>query len=655
MVDIQDENVRREAVLSLAAPPPGMGRDKAVSMLIEALKDKSWRVRKAGIGVLLDNYGPEEFMDGLSVLLLSEENAGARNSAIEAFVQLGPSATDHLVSTFDSVKTDVRKFIVDIIGEVRDPRAIPMLISALKDEDENVVASAVEHLGTMREPSVVDALVETVKGGDVWTAYPAVDALGNVGDDRNIPLIVGLLGNRSLREPALRALGKLGGAREVEQILPYIEDKSRAVQQEALASIEKIYDRGVSEAAISDSLHKVFGDRVVELLLGYASGGKSDVRASSILFLGLLRDERAIEPLIEMSKDDRHAHEVRKALVYIGRKKPEAIIPHVHGRSAVEARFMCEVMSEVASPLYFDIFMEFLEHDDGHVRSAAALGLANIGDEKAVPNLMNRIGDPYEDVQEAIIHALAVLKDGLDIHTLSGLLKSDSPVLRKNAVLVLGATGSKDIVPLIGFSLKDVDVGVRRAVVKALSRIRSEEAFECLLTALGDEDPNIRVAAVNSLGETGLSTFVEPIRILLSDKDDMVRVSACRAMGKIGGHEVLELLREMLDDQDGFIVTTAMESIGSIGGNEAREVLASKLDSDDPEIRRTAVKALSGFQGVEEWLIRFLRDPDWAMRVAAVESLREHRQEYVIKSVESALEDEEDTVVRRAFEGFLNA
>jgi HEAT repeat protein len=312
-------------------------------------------------------------------------------------------------------------------------------------------------------------------------------------------------------------------------------------------------------------------------------------------------------------------------------------------------------MSEVASPLYFDVFMEFLEHDDGHVRSAVALGLANIGDEKAVPNLMNRIGDPYEDVQEAIIHALAVLKDGLDIHTLSGLLKSDSPVLRKNAVLVLGATGSKDIVPLIGFSLKDVDVGVRRAVVKALSRIRSEEAFECLLTALGDEDPNIRVAAINSLGETGLSTFVEPIRILLSDKDDMVRVSACRAMGKIGGHEVLELLREMLDDQDGFIVTTAMESIGSIGGNEAREVLASKLDSDDPEIRRTAVKALSGFQGVEEWLIRFLRDPDWAMRVAAVESLREHRQEYVIKSVESALEDEEDTVVRRAFEGFLNA
>ena len=206
-----DENVRRDTVVMLANPVEGLSRQDAVSALAGALKDPSWRVRKACVDTLIANFKPSEFLDSMEELLYEEDDAGARNSAIEAFIRLGHEASAHLVTAYDTDNVDVRKFIVDIAGEVKDSKTVPMLIKALRDTDKNVVASAIEHLGSINEPSALNALVEIVEGGDTWTAFPAVEALGNIGDESNIPLLMSVLENKALREPALRALGKLGG------------------------------------------------------------------------------------------------------------------------------------------------------------------------------------------------------------------------------------------------------------------------------------------------------------------------------------------------------------------------------------------------------------------------------------------------------------
>ena len=159
LLESVDENVRHDTVVMLAKPVEGVSRLNAVAALIDAMKDPGWRVRKASVDTLLGHYESSEFLAGLEGLLFEEGDAGARNSAIEAFIRLGHEASSHLISAVETDNVDVRKFIVDIAGEVRDKDTVAMLIKALKDEDENVVASAVEHLGTMKEPSVRSALV----------------------------------------------------------------------------------------------------------------------------------------------------------------------------------------------------------------------------------------------------------------------------------------------------------------------------------------------------------------------------------------------------------------------------------------------------------------------------------------------------------------
>ncbi|MCK4911606.1 MAG: HEAT repeat domain-containing protein [Thermodesulfovibrionales bacterium] len=649
-----DENVRHDTVVMLARPVEGVPREEAVTALIGALKDPSWRVRKASVDTLLENYNPSEFLAGMEGLLYEEGDAGARNSAIEAFIRLGHDASAHLISAYETDNVDVRKFIVDIAGEVRDKDTVPMLIRALKDEDENVVASAVEHLGTMREPSVLSALVEIIESGDVWTSFPAIEALGNIGDESNIPLIASMIENKLLREPALKALGKLGGEAEVPVIAKYIADNSRSVQYEALDALASTYRKGASGKSIADALKDTYGDNVSEVMIKLAKSTRENVRDAAILFLGLLRDERSIIPLVQMASDDKVSSSIREALVMIATDNPPSLSNITQGRSAIETRFICDIMAEVSSSSYFDMFIRLLKHDDGHVRSYAAQGLANIGDVRAVGELMGTLGDPYEDVQESVVRALVSLKDGIDIDALFAFLKDDNPVLRRNAVMVFGSVGTSHIVSRLGFTLKDDDVTVRLAVVKALASIGTESAHESLLGALSDEDPSIRSAAATSFGKAGVDRYVNHVRVLLADSDDMVRVYACKALGLIGSQEDIPELSDLLDDENGFVAIAAIEAMGSLGGDEAKEILLGQLSNPDQEIKRTVLKALDDFHAVEDRLIVYLSDSDWATRVAAAKALCKHRKDFVLQSIEEALEDEQDPVVRRAFRDCLD-
>jgi HEAT repeat protein len=93
---------------------------------------------------------------------------------------------------------------------------------------------------------------------------------------------------------------------------------------------------------------------------------------------------------------------------------------------------------------------------------------------------------------------------------------------------------------------------------------------------------------------------------------------------------VLKLI-EMLYIENGFVVTTAMESIGRLGGEQARGALMHMLGSDDAEFRRTAIRGLAGFENVEHVIVPFLRDGDWATRIAAVEALRRHPGDNALK------------------------
>jgi HEAT repeat protein len=650
----EDVESRREAVLALKDRPKGVAAEDFARLLLRAMQDQSWRIRKTAVDVLIGYYPIESFINGLIKLLYIDDNAGARNSAIEVLIKLGKKATGFLMEAFKTPNADVRKFIIDIIGEIKDKRSLSLLVEALKDEDENVKASAVEHLGAMEEPSVVGVLIEILWSSDLWTAYPAVEALGRIGDPKAVPALVEATGKKTLREPAIRALGKVADGSVLPHIVPFVEDRSKAVQHEALCALELLYHKGVAEGFISDALREHFGGRTSDVLIEHAKSSRTDVKGSAILLLGLLKDERTLGQLLEMSEDKEFADDVKKAMLFIGREKPEALLPLFMQENDIYLRFMCDVAMEVASPVFFDIIKVLAQHEDGHIKALAALCLSNIGDIRAVELIKPLMLDPYPDVQEAAVKALAGLREGIDTSEFISMMKGEDPVLRKNVALLLGEMGSSEAVSALGFAMKDEDENVRKAVVTALSKMESKQSMEHLLIALTDEDASVRAMVAMALGQLGETSAFEHLSLLLNDSNDMVKVSSIKALGMLGDDRAVLKLIEMLYIENGFVVTTAMESIGRLGGEQARGALMHMLGSDDAEFRRTAIRGLAGFENVEHVIVPFLRDGDWATRIAAVEALRRHPGDNVTREVEMLYDFEEDPVVKKALKKYLD-
>jgi len=653
LLDNEDVEVRREAVEKIKGNPS----DASIELLLKAMKDVSWRVRKTAVDILLEEYQIEAYINGLIKLLYIDDNAGARNSAIETLIKLDKKATSFLIEAFTTDNRDVRKFIIDVLGEFRDKKSLPLMLNALKDEDDNVRASAVEHLGKIGEPAVVSALLEILESGDLWTAYPAADALGRIGDRRAIPRLVKTLSVKTLREPVLKALSRFSAPETLKNIVPLLEDSSKTIQEEAVKTIKKFYHNGVKEEFIADEIKKFFGDRAIDVLVSHAWSNKPEVRISAILLLGLMKDERALTPLLELSLEEDLAEDVKRALVFIGKDNPEIILPLIDSVSPYQRRFMCDVAGELASPIFYDIFEKLMKDEDGHVRTLAALAIANIGDVRAIKPLRNLLSDVYEDVQDAAVTALSSLKKGLSVDEFIRTLNDRNPVLRKNSALLLGEIGVVEAVPSLGFALKDENINVRYAVVKALSQIKTDESIKYLTRALTDENPGIRTSAALSLGRIKGKGVAESLMLLLTDPDDTVRVATVKALGELGDRNTAGRLVRSLSDPNGFVVIATIEALSRIGGEGAKNALIKMLSSGDKEIKRTAIKAIAPFEDVENELIPYLNDSDWATRMAAVEVLgmRASAAGGNVKiELEKLLDKEEDPIVRKTIEECLD-
>jgi HEAT repeat protein len=644
-----DIEVRREALENLR----GESGEICINLLLRAMEDSSWRIRNTAVDILIEEHPVEKYINRLISLLYLENNAGARNSAIEALVRLNKRSTPFLIEAFNTPNRDVRKFIIDVLGGFKDSRSLPLMLNALKDDDENVRATAIENIGKAGESSVVDALIEIIGSDDVWTAYPAADALGRIGDKKAVAALLKALDKKPLRVPVIKSLSLIGEPDSLRFIIPFLEDHSKIVQEETLRSIEKFYHKGISEKFITDEIKRLIGDRALDTLIPHAWSEKPEVRISAILLLGLMKDERAYSPLLEISQEEDFEEDARRAFVFIGKEKPESLFRLFETDSLYQKRFICEVAVVIASPLYYATFENLLRDDDGHIRSIAVAGLAKIGDPKAIEPIKSLLADPYEDVQEAAVEALSRLGSWLSVGDLTSMLGDVNPMLRKNAALLLGRIRAREAVHDLGFALKDGNVNVRKACVEAFALLKTEDSVRFLILALTDEEPDIRVSSALSLGRIGGEGVFEALSLLLSDSDDSVRVAVSKAFGILREKRAVGPLIALLSDKNGFVVTTTIESLGKIGGDTARSALLHMLGSSDMEVRRTAIRALAVFEDVGDELIPFIHDNDWATRKAAVEVLGKRAKRSIQNELENLLDTEEDPIVKKAIEESL--
>ena len=192
------------------------------------------------LGVLRE---PSAF--GPLVQLLRESTGSARRVAATALGALGdPRGNDALTEALAGAADDggFRHAVALALAQLRDARAIPLLLADLTDADQmNTARWAADALGGMGEaalPALLAAQADPDERVRAWTTF----ALGVMGEARSVEPLMRRLADPSshVRWQAVAALGDLGDRRAVPALAALQEDPEREVRKLVASALRRL-------------------------------------------------------------------------------------------------------------------------------------------------------------------------------------------------------------------------------------------------------------------------------------------------------------------------------------------------------------------------------------------------------------------------------
>lgn len=653
LLQVSDEELRIKGLQYME----GLQSDEAVHLLVNALGDESWRVRKAALLLLVDYGRVDKLLPLLIDCLRDDDNAGMRNAAVETLERIGESVVEPLFHYINDDDHDLRKQVVDILGNIGDKRATPHLIKALSDSDENVKSAAAENLGKIGDDEAVKSLIAVLKSQDLLLCYSSLEALCKIGKKVPFKEIIPHLNNPLLKKASLDALGNSTDKNALPHLISGLEERSKSTREAALVSLVKLVEALGKAEAVMAMIREKKGV-LPEFVSSCLQSDNEEVLLSAIKLMGWLQCDDFIPEMIGLALNDSLMPALRETIREVGRKGEKKIIDYYASSPDELKHIVCNFIGEIGSSKGVDLLLEGVKSPIGHVRHSSASSLGKIGDERAIPFLVPLLKDDYVDVQSAAVEALSLLARKYRENILALLkegINSGSAVFKKNASKVLAAMGREGDLELALTALRDEDAAVRKNAVDALARLGGEEALAHIILSLSDEDKDVRMSAAGHLGEMKNKEGFEPLASLLQDEDIWVKSIAIKGLADIGGKEAASYISPFLNDDVGLIVIAALKALGNLSLSEYGPAMMEKINSSDEEIVKTAIESLSFWKNGDflKKLSSMLDHESWDVRASAALVLGDRKSEEIKALLEAKLISEDNTIVRDALKEAL--
>jgi len=254
---------------------------------------------------------------------------------------------------------------------------------------------------------------------------------------------------------------------------------------------------------------------------------------------------------------------------------------------------------------------------------------------QAVKFLAPMVADPNLGVRKAVVQALSGSQDKLALASLVNALRDTDREIRWRAAKALETAG---------WQPASDEQSVWRAVARG-EFIKTADfgavAVESLIAELEDPHSPSRREAIESLGQIGDARAMRPLLAAVSDPDPNIRVAAVDALNGVSDPDVVASLIHALKDPSKFVRAVAAAALGKAGDATAVEPLLAVLADEDWAVRKAAGDALARLRDKRavEPMIGLLNDPDHDVREAAVYALGEIRDRSAVECLVRALVD----------------
>ncbi|MFW6108667.1 MAG: HEAT repeat domain-containing protein [bacterium] len=404
-----------------------------------------------------------------------------RETATRALIALSDeAATEAIWARAKAAAAAVKTRLVGVLGQRKDPAAIPHVIEAAKDKDASVRVGAYTALGHLEAQAGLPVLVQAVKTG---------------GDEE--------------RAAAEKALGRIPGEATADAIA------------EAVPTTQK-----AAKAALVRALACHHAARHLDVFLAAAKDDAPKVQVAALRGIGVLNQAKAVPTVLEILNEAEG--EVLAAAGYALRRSrsPEAtaaMVKEARKASAEALAVLLRILAWRDHPAAQGLLLASARHDDPAVQTAAIEGLAHQKTSDAVPILIEAATGEKGDLRDAAVRASLAYVDEIakanpdaarEIFALAlnrRIVRADD--LRRQAARALGRLGAPEAVEALCSALRDRRVGrdahnaihtIAQQLVKDDQKDEAVEVYTQLLLRSNDERWIRRVAdELKKLGVEG--------------------------------------------------------------------------------------------------------------------------------------------------------
>jgi len=300
------------------------------AVLLEALEHKDENVRLCAVEVLGRMRNPET-TEQLIQTVENDKNADVMQAAAQALGNIdspraelysclhqgdidritgkGSAQVEALIEVVESGSI-FSKEAIHALGQLRDSRAVSILLKVLRDEHSFDRTEAAKALGKIGDRTVVRPLIQVLGSLESeWGLHESeraaiIWALGELGDTRAIVPLLGCLGSE-----ASEALGKIGkpAVKPLVALAGRVATKEKEEPGPSYSDVHNIFS----------ALSRI-GEPSVESLIGFLTNKDDRVRKAAARALGNIgpKAEKAVPALLERLSDpkeqDHHRYELRQ-------------------------------------------------------------------------------------------------------------------------------------------------------------------------------------------------------------------------------------------------------------------------------------------------------------------------------------------------------
>jgi cyclophilin family peptidyl-prolyl cis-trans isomerase/HEAT repeat protein len=326
----------------------------------------------------------------------------------------------------------------------------------------------------------------------------------------------------------------------------------------------------------------------------------------------------------------------------------------------------------------FDKTLEdLMKNQNEKIRARAALAAGRIGDERAVPMLVNLLENNTDAVRSTAAFALGEIESIKAADSVLKNLKNPSTLPEVRARLVEAAgkiaaanDAKNDVVIKLGETILDVlNEEVKKSKqdrltillgLTAILRAKPKDGDVSAAKFLTSKDARVRADAANTLSRIRAKNATTQLQAMLrSDNDAIARANAARALGAAEDKDAFDILLNAAGtDADSRVRVSAIRSLGSLKNAQAADKLLergatlladyTKSKSNSPteknellEIAATLGRILPNAN--DERAVKFLNDLRRAGRYQSIEpeiALARVAPETYLKSTETLDWDE---------------